>query len=914
MYKTPATVYNEAMAPSQSLPTFNTFGEMLHYLRRQARLTQSELAIAVGYSESMISRLEHDERAPNTATVLALFVPALCVEEQPDVVAQLVKLADASRQQEMGRVTPGSPQPPAPSRQPLSMQHNLPLQPTPFIGRRTELARIASLLANPDCRLLTMLGAGGVGKTRLAIEAARWVLDSVTVEASKQNAEKQDLWVAGEVCFISLASVENTDLVLATIAKSLELQITGSELQAEIIAHLQQRSLLLVLDNFEHLPEATDIVAQLLQGAASIKILATSRERLHLREEWLMPVDGLALAGGLLSEAGQLFVSSVLRVQPDFSSYGQEEAIAAICRQVEGMPLAIELAASWVRVMPCAEIARQLAQNLQILTTTLHNVTERHRSFRALFDQSWRLLSLFEQSLLRRVSVFRGGWTPDEGAQVAGATLPDLVGLVDKSLVRTNGQGRFDLHELVRQYAAEQLAASGEVDHIRQRHHGAYLQLFRTGDSHLRGPEAATWIERLAAEQDNLRAALHWALGEARYTDLAWLLVAATYYFNTSGQRYEEAGWLTRLLPHRASLPVELRLATMVDFLAASGSLAEFSAHDTYLAEMVELMELCPYKQLQSTSLVFMAFRYPTVDQTATALARSVQLVRGDDELLLLGPEFGAHADRNFLLAANLCLYAMFLISQGQMAQAAPMMAESHALFRSQGHRIFEAECLGGLGLVALLRSDLAEAEACLQEVVAISREHNLPATLCEYQPLLALVNLYRGNEVEANRLLEDSLQLCLQVRNTDFLARVCTYLADAALWQGNCDEASRWLAQSLAYAGPAKYMTIHELQRLFTALRLAAAQGDYHQAAALAGMAEAAHTQLHNIYAGPMLPLVEAALAAARTTLGSAAFDEAFAAGQQWSPEDAYTGLYNDRAPSSRPTTRARMGYFGSP
>ncbi len=143
----------------------------------------------------------------------------------------------------------------------------------------------------------------------------------------------------------------------------------------------------------------------------SIKLLVTSRERLHLREEWLMPVAGLALAEGLLSEAGQLFFRSAQRVQPGFSSYGHEEAIAAICAQVEGMPLAIELAASWVRFMPCAEIARQLAQNSHIFTTSLRNVPERHRSLRSLFDQSWRLLSAAEQGVLRRVSVFRGGWT-----------------------------------------------------------------------------------------------------------------------------------------------------------------------------------------------------------------------------------------------------------------------------------------------------------------------------------------------------------------------------------------------------------------------------------------------------------------------------------------------------------------------
>ena len=221
-----------------------------------------------------------------------------------------------------------------------------------------------------------------------------------------------------------------------------------------------------------------------------------------------MPIAGLSLAEGLESEAAQLFLRSAQQVQPGFTGRGQEEAIAAICRQVEGMPLALELAASWARVMPCAEIARQIGGNFDFLTTGLRNLPERHRSMRALFDQSWRLLSPVEQGVLMRLSVFRGGWQLEEAAPVTGATLALLLGLVDKSLVHTDGQHRFDLHELVRQYAAEQLAASGEDDLIRQRHFATYLRLFRTADSHLRGPEAATWFARMEAEQDNLRAAL----------------------------------------------------------------------------------------------------------------------------------------------------------------------------------------------------------------------------------------------------------------------------------------------------------------------------------------------------------------------------------------------------------------------
>ena len=340
--------------------------------------------------------------------------------------------------------------------------HNLPLQSTPLVGRSAELAQIVSLLANPDCRLLTLLGVGGIGKTRLAIGAAKRVLDADT--------RKQDSWVAEEVYFVSLVSVEKAEQVLATIAESLELQVTSSDLRVDIASYLQSRTLLLVLDNFEHLPDAADTVAHLLQGATEVKILVTSRERLHLREEWLMPVAGLALAEGLLSEAGQLFFLSAQRVQPAFSSYGQEEAIATICAQVEGMPLAIELAASWVRFMSCAEIARQLAQNSHIFTSTLRNVPERHRNLRSLFEHSWQMLSPDERRLYARLSVFRGSFDREAAEQVAFATLPLLAALIDKSMLRHIPVGKYELHELLRQFGVVKLEEFGELAATRERH------------------------------------------------------------------------------------------------------------------------------------------------------------------------------------------------------------------------------------------------------------------------------------------------------------------------------------------------------------------------------------------------------------------------------------------------------------
>ena len=754
--------------------------------------------------------------------------------------------------------------------------HNLPLQSTPLIGRSAELAQIASLLANPDCRLLTLLGVGGIGKTRLAIDAAKRVLDADT--------RKVDLWVAEEVCFVALASVEKSELVLATIAQSLEFQATGSELQSEIAAYLARRNLLLVLDNFEHLPDAADTLAQLLQQAPNVKLLITSRERLHLREEWLMPVAGLSLAEGLLSEAGQLFFRSAQRLQPAFSSYGQEDAIAAICAQVEGMPLALELAASWVRFMPCTEIARQLTQKSHIFTTTLRNVPERHRSLRSLFDQSWRLLSPAEQSVLRCVSVFRGGWTLDEAVTVAGATLPVLMGLVDKSLVRTNGQGRFDLHELVRQYAAEQLVANGEVDLIRQRHHAAYLQLFRTGDSHLRGPDAATWFARLEVEQDNLRTAFQWALDAARYADVAWLVVAANWYWTVRGEWYEAGWWLARLLPNRAALTSDLRLASLICTCFFARAVEEFQPPDQFTGELMQLLESGASKLLHAPAWYFIAFQSQEFHTAAEAFELSIAAARSAGQAPALGPEFCLFNDLDFMLVTNLWGYATFLIERGEVARAEPLLTESLKLYKASDNQYEIADAISTLGILSLVQGDLAQAYEFFQQGLTIAVAFDKRETLGYAQPLLALVTLYGGNGLAARHLLDESLRLCLELKDKFYLARVCAIQAEVELWEGKLEEAEHWLARSLAYHADPHRLTIDQVQRLFVAARLATAQQRYHEAAILFGLAGRVHSAIHDVIGGPMRALADEALAAVRAELAPDLFADAFKTGSQLS------------------------------
>ena len=619
-----------------------------------------------------------------------------------------------------------------------------------------------------------------------------------------------------------------------------------------------------------------------------------------------MPVAGLALDEGLLSEAGQLFFRSAQRVQPAFSSYKQEEAIAAICAQVEGMPLAIELAASWVRVMPCAEIAHQLAQNSYIFTTSLRNVPQRHRSLRSLFDESWHLLSPLEQSVLRRVSVFRGGWVLDEAGQVAGATLPILVGLVDKSLVRTNGQGRFDLHELVRQYAAEQLVASGEVGLTRQRHLGAYLQLYRTVDARLRGPEAADGLARLEPEQDNLRAALQWALDEAWYEDAAWLLLAAWWFWYLVGRWHELSRWFSQLLPQRDALKANVRLATLIAYWAVVRASEESQPMDRYMDEIWGLIEVCPEQILHSAFWYFVAVYSADLAEASAAWERSIACGRDAYDEPELGPEFGVASDRTYILCCHIWTYADRLIEHGEFFRAAPLLVESIRLSQAMRSRYETAMILGISGRLALLLGDMAKAHALLHEAVTLGREFNHQELLGLVQPYLGLVTLYEGDAEEAHQLLDDSLRLCLNLKDKSFVARVCTYLAETALWKGELNEAELWLARSLTYHADPLRIGIDQVQRIFVAASLATAQQRYGRAATLFGLADQVHSTVHNGITGKIRALADDALAIVRAALDPAAFAAAFETGRQLSLAEAFATIF---APEhGTPTTYATI------
>jgi len=426
----------------------------------------------------------------------------------------------------------------------------LPTPGTPFVGREQELSTIAARLADPTCRLLTLLGPGGIGKTRLAIQAAADHVASF----------------ADGVYFVPLAPVGSPDLLASAIAGALELSFYISEdLSSSLVHFLRDKQMLLVLDNFEHLLDGTGLITEILRAASRVNILATSRERLNVQEEWVFAVDGLSYPPDESTiplesyGAVQLFVQRARQVQALFSLSDNAEAVKIICQQMEGMPLGLELAASWLRVMTCRQIAAQMAGRFDFLSTPLRNVPERHRSLRNVFEQSWNLLSDAERDVLMRISVFRGGFDLEAAESVADASLPLAAGLVDKSVIRLNADGRYDLHELLRQYAADKLAETGATSSAAQRHLAYFLKLAEQGEKYVFGREQIPWFDRLEVEHDNLRAALEWSVSSGETQMGLRLAAALSWFFSERGHWSEGLAWLEKLLALAPDAPPSLR-------------------------------------------------------------------------------------------------------------------------------------------------------------------------------------------------------------------------------------------------------------------------------------------------------------------------------------------------------------------
>ena len=770
--------------------------------------------------------------------------------------------------------------------------NNLPIQPTPFIGREKEVAAVTRLLKRSDVRLVTLTGPGGVGKTRLSLHVA---------------AELSDDFADG-VFVVALAPVNDPTQVVPAIAQTLAIsEASDRPLFTLLQAFLKEKQLLLLLDNFEQIGEAAVLLADLLAGCPRLKIVVTSRIGLHVRAEHEFAVPTLSVPTlkqlpdlKTLShyEAVALFIERAQATRPDFQVTNvNAPAVAAICAHLDGLPLAIELAAARVKHFSPQTLLSRLEQGLSILSGGARDLPARQQTLRGAIAWSYDLLSPEEQKLFRHLSVFVDGWNLEAAEAICMARgrlaedmLEGMASLVDKSLLRQEeqaaGETRFWMLQTLREFGLEQLARSGELEATRQAHAEYYLRLAEEALPSLKATEQGKWMARLEQEHENLRAALSWLLAQARVggeqskqqaEQALRLCSALSWFWSIRGYSREGQHFLEQALALSENVSVPVRVKAF--YTAAN---LAFLLDDTERTEKLASESLNLFRELGDK--VGMADALFLLGTSAWARGQNTLAQPQLEEAATLYQEMG----EQWKHGRSLTQLARINTVQGEYEQAQGLLEQSQALYRTLGDK----ERLGWVlylqaRLLFLSERDIAAASRLTEQSLMVLQELDNPWERAYPLVLLGQIKLWQGGQAEVRDLFEESRSSFKEVGDRAGMAEALIGLASVATMQGDFAVARDLYQEIFSILQRIQYKELIP-SCLEGLAAVAAAQGELVWAAQLWGATEALREAI-----GAPIPTVyrldyERTVAKARAQLGEETFARAWAEGRAKTLEQA--------------------------
>lgn len=688
---------------------------------------------------------------------------------------------------------------------------DLPRQTTPFIGRAEELASISERLSNPECRLLTLLGPGGIGKTRLALQAA---------------AANRHLFLNG-VAFISLESISDPEMVAPAIMEAHDFPFFGSESYSEqLIRHLTDQEILLVLDNFEHLLPATRLLDQILRQTENVKILTTSRQRLNMLTEWLVEVRGLHYPEqeqeeGTTSEAATLFAKSAQRVKEDFALNSKNlPHVNLVCQAVDGSPLGIELAASWIRKLDLEEIATETSRELDFLEAPLRDLPDRHRSLRAVFDHAWKMLDSEEKGIFPRLSVFRGTFSRKAAQEIASSSIHTLSTLVDKSLLQ-NQDGRYRIHGLLRQYAAEKLQANPqERNRLEERFMIFYTDLLDHQSQLIESAQHKKALRQFGQDFENIR--------------LAWKLAASKQTFQVLEQTLPGLFQFLRI-QSRFQEGLEITTSALENWPEIQkGSLLFGKIKGRQGAFLQFIGEPAAEESLRQALQI--AIQHDDQDEQVFCLAMLSNILRrqGDweqvEQLANQTLEIAEKRQNFWGMTQAYFMLGQIVLADGKIEAAAEYFEKGVTISRKGKSPRLPILVLNSLGDTSAYQGDYERAKALFKECLALSRQFG-----DRYREALQLNNLGtlchdQGDLEEAIRYFQDSLKICRQIGDVTGQMYALCNLGETAILQQNSIAAYAFNKRGLALAQKInhQYMMAVSLRNLGEVDTMT---GDYDQA-----------------------------------------------------------------------------------